>query len=115
MTVAAGSKENRQLGALAARIAWPAGIGGLVLLVVAALIAWRGEITWERFGRAYIVAFCFVLSLSLGGLFFTMLQHLTRAGWSVVVRRLAEGLAGNLRWIWILFIPIVIGLFTTDL
>jgi hypothetical protein len=110
-----GSNENRRLGALAARIAGPAGIGGVILLVVAVLITWRSEIAWERFLRSYLVAFCFVLSLSLGGLFFTMLQHLTRAGWSVVLRRIAEGLAGNLRWIWILFIPIVIGLFTTDL
>ena len=113
--MSAGPNENRQLGALAARIAGPAGVGGLVLLVVAVLIAWLGDAGWERFLRAYLVAFCFVLSLSLGGLFFTMLQHLTRAGWSVVLRRIAEGLAGNLRWIWILFIPIAIGLFTTNL
>jgi hypothetical protein len=78
-----GSNENRRLGALAARIAGPAGIGGVILLVVAVLITWRSEIAWERFLRSYLVAFCFVLSLSLGGLFFTMLQHLTRAGWSV--------------------------------
>ncbi|MHC4219985.1 MAG: hypothetical protein ACYSU7_16195, partial [Planctomycetota bacterium] len=115
MSAIQGSNENRRLGALAARIAGPAGIGGVILLVVAVLITWRSEIAWERFLRSYLVAFCFVLSLSLGGLFFTMLQHLTRAGWSVVLRRIAEGLAGNLRWIWILFIPIVIGLFTTDL
>ncbi|MHC4100944.1 MAG: quinol:cytochrome C oxidoreductase [Planctomycetota bacterium] len=112
----AGPNENRQLGApLAARIAWPAGVGGLILLVVAVLVAWLGEAGWERFLRAYLVAFCFVLSLCPGGLSFTMLHPLTRAGWSVVVRRIAEGLAGNLRWLWVLFIPIVIGLFTTDL
>jgi hypothetical protein len=113
--VSAGPNENRQLGTLAARIAGPAGVGGLILLIVAVLIAWLGDAGWERFLRAYLVAYCFVLSLSLGGLFFTMLHHLTRAGWSVVLRRIAEGLAGNLRWIWILFIPIVIGLFTTEL
>jgi hypothetical protein len=113
--VSAGPNENRQLGTLAARIAGPAGVGGFILLIVAVLIAWLGDAGWERFLRAYLVAFCFVLSLSLGGLFFTMLHHLTRAGWSVVLRRIAEGLAGNLRWIWILFIPIVIGLFTTEL
>ncbi|MHC4130043.1 MAG: quinol:cytochrome C oxidoreductase, partial [Planctomycetota bacterium] len=105
MSVLAGSNENRQLGGLAPRIAWPAGIVGLILLAAAALITWRSDVEWERFLRAYLVAFCFVCSLSLGGLFFTMLQHLTRAGWSVVLRRVAEGLAGNLRWIWILFIP----------
>jgi hypothetical protein len=45
-------------------------------------------------------------ALCLGGLFFVIIQHLTRAGWSVVVRRIAEAFAANLRWIWILFLPI---------
>jgi hypothetical protein len=111
----AGTNENRRLGPLAQSVAGLFGTGGLVLLVVAVVMGANGEAGWERFLRAYLVAFCFVLSLSLGGLFFTMLQHLTRAGWSVVVRRLAEGLASNLRWIWVLFIPILVGLYTTDL
>ena len=32
-------------------------------------------------------------SLSLGGLFFVLIMHLTRAGWSVTLRRLAEVVA----------------------
>ena len=36
--------------------------------------------------------FAFWLSVALGGLFFVLLQHLTRAGWSVVVRRIAEAI-----------------------
>ena len=43
--------------------------------------------------------------MCLGGLFFVFVQHLTRAGWSVAVRRPAEALAANLRWIWVLFLP----------
>ena len=50
----------------------------------------------------------FVLSLGLGGLFFTFLQHLAKAGWSVTVRRLAEALAGSLTYIWILFLPVLV-------
>jgi hypothetical protein len=115
MTAVPGSNENRRLGGLAPVAAWAAGVSGGILLAAAVLVAWIGDAGWERFLRAYLAGFCFVLSLSLGGLFFTMLQHLTRAGWSVVVRRLAEGLAGNLRWIWVLFLPVVVGLFATDL
>jgi len=33
--------------------------------------------------------------LALGALFFVLVQHVTRAGWSVAVRRLAEGVAPN--------------------
>ncbi|MBI5864730.1 MAG: quinol:cytochrome C oxidoreductase [Planctomycetes bacterium] len=54
------------------------------------------------------MSFCFCLSLSLGGLFFTILQHLTRAGWSVVVRRVAENVAGVLPVLAVLSLPIVV-------
>jgi hypothetical protein len=62
----------------------------------------------HHFWRAYMVAFLFGLTLCLGGLFFVFIQHLTRAGWSVAVRRPAEALASNLRWIWILFVPFAV-------
>ncbi len=110
-----GSQENGTLGDLGTRAMMFLGVPGAFVLALGAFMTWQSHLTWERFLRGYLVAFVFVLSLSLGGLFFTMLQHLTRAGWSVVVRRLAEGLAANLRWLWIFFIPIVIGLFKTDL
>ena len=61
-----------------------------------------------HFWRAYLIAFLFGLTMCLGGLFFVFVQHLTRAGWSVAVRRPAEALAANLRWIWILFVPFAV-------
>ena len=109
------SNDNRYLGDLAPRTARVGVLAGVVVLGVTALLTATGDLAWERFLRAYLVAFCFVLSLSLGGLWFVMLQHLTRAGWSVVLRRVAEGLVSNLGWIWIAFLPILIGAFTTDL
>jgi hypothetical protein len=51
--------------------------------------------------------FCFFVSLSLGALFFVIIQHLTRAGWSVAVRRLAECLAAVLPYWGFLFIPVL--------
>ena len=62
----------------------------------------------HHFWRAYLIAFLFALTPCLGGLFFVIIQHLTRAGWSVAVRRPAEALASNLRWIWILFVPFAV-------
>jgi hypothetical protein len=49
----------------------------------------RGEHHHE-FWFAYLVAWYGVLAIGLGGLFFVILQHLVRAGWSIAVRRLAE-------------------------
>ncbi len=60
--------------------------------------------------HSYLVAYLYFLSLALGGLFFVLVQHATRSGWSVVVRRLAEHVAGTLPLFVPLFIPIAVGL-----
>lgn len=65
---------------------------------------------WRAFFFAYLHAWSYFASLALGALFFVMLQHLTNAGWSVVVRRLAEAMAGTLPLLAVLFLPIVFGI-----
>jgi hypothetical protein len=62
-------------------------------------------------GRAfsYLVGYLFALTLALGPLFFVIVQHAARAGWSVVVRRIAENLASVLPLFALLFIPIWLG------
>lgn len=64
----------------------------------------------EQFFFSYLVAFMFCLSLSLGSLFFTMIQHLVGAQWSVVVRRIAENVMSNFVVLAVLFVPILLGL-----
>ena len=66
--------------------------------------------SWQRLQASYLVAFLFVTSLSLGGLFFVLIQHLVRAGWSVVVRRIAEFLAASIGWVALLSLPIIVPL-----
>jgi hypothetical protein len=63
----------------------------------------------EQFQFSYHMAFIYFTTITLGGLFFVMTQRLTTAGWSVVVRRIAETFAANLPLIALLFIPIAIG------
>ena len=58
--------------------------------------------------KSWLQVFLLVLSVSLGALFFVIIQHLTHAGWSVTVRRPAELIASNLVWIWVLFLPFVV-------
>ena len=98
--------ERLTLGSLGPRLVTGGLLTGVVLLGAATLLAGADD-GWRPFLRGYLFAFIAVLSLSLGSLFFTILHHLTRAGWSVVVRRIAEAMAANLRWIWILFLPIL--------
>jgi hypothetical protein len=62
----------------------------------------------RRFYFSYLVAFAFFLALSLGGLFFVLIQHLTKSGWSVTVRRVAESFASAMPIMLLLSIPILV-------
>ena len=63
-----------------------------------------------QFFHSYLTAFVFVLTVVLGCLFFVMLQHITRAGWSVSVRRMAEIAAWTFPVMFVLFLPVLAGL-----
>jgi hypothetical protein len=66
----------------------------------------------KRFMYSYLTSFCFVLSISVGCLFFVTIMHLTRAGWSVTVRRIAELWAMCTFPLFILFLPILLTVVT---
>ncbi|MCC7408245.1 MAG: hypothetical protein IT442_09245, partial [Phycisphaeraceae bacterium] len=101
-------QEELRLGPRAADLRRRAGILAAVGLILAILHAFLTTDGCRRFLLAYLVAFAFVLSLALGALFFVLLQHLTRAGWSVLVRRPAELMAASLPVVALLFIPIAV-------
>lgn len=102
---ASGIPDAHTLPASADRIKLGAGVGGVALLLLAIVLKGDG---WAHFLRAYLFAFVFVASITLGSLFFIIIQHATRAGWSVTVRRIAEFTSSNFLWLWILFLPILI-------
>jgi len=78
-------------------------VAGLALIGVSC-IGWSRE-----FYFSYLTAYLFGLTICLGALFFVLVQHVVRAGWSVTVRRAAEHVAGAI-WIFLpLFIPILYG------
>lgn len=62
-----------------------------LLLLVATLIK-----NPERAWYSYVVAFFYFVSLAVGGLFFTAVQHVVKAGWSVNVRRICESFTSAL-------------------
>jgi len=67
-------------------------IMGLVGVVgLGGAFAMKGE--GHDFFFSYLTSAMFWLALSLGGLFFVLVQHAARAGWSIVVRRIAENMA----------------------
>jgi len=80
------------------------GIGGSLILARAT------EDGMDHLLETYLVSFAFFLSISLGGLFFVLLEHCTRAGWSVVARRVAEAIAANVWLMAVLAVPVVLGM-----
>ena len=81
---------------------------GVVGIIAAFALALVFDQSIKRFYFAYLVSFAWFLSLSLGGLFFVILQHLTKAAWSVNVRRIPEWLAASMPILAILAVPIAI-------
>jgi len=63
---------------------------GLIIFVATVL---RNQ---ERAWFSYVTSYFYFVSLALGGLFFAAIQHVTKAGWSVNVRRLSESLTAFL-------------------
>jgi len=85
-------------------------VTAVVGIVGSVALAATHEHGWDRLTETYLVSFGVFLALTLGALFFVMLQHVTRAGWSVVLRRIAEALATNIWLMAVLAVPIVLGM-----
>ncbi|HLZ93046.1 MAG TPA: hypothetical protein VKQ28_15150 [Candidatus Acidoferrum sp.] len=63
-----------------------------------------------RFFPSYLLAFMFVLGLSLGSLGLLMLQHLTGGNWGIIIRRPLESATRVLALVAVLFVPILFGM-----
>jgi hypothetical protein len=86
--------------------AWkiPAAVGALGL----GIAAWSYKIDPQRFAFSYLFAFFVALSLPLGSLFFVLVQYITKANWSVTVRRVAELFMRPMPLFAVLVIPLVL-------
>jgi hypothetical protein len=86
------------------------GLIGLLGLAAAAILATTTDNGRSDFFHSYLSNFMYFLSLALGGLFFVLIMHLTRAGWSVTVRRLAEVVAWAVVPLAVLAVVILFGM-----
>jgi hypothetical protein len=64
----------------------------------------------ERLWPAYLTAFFFFSCLGLGGLFFTAVQNLSKAGWSVSIRRYSEAMTSFIPFIFIGGLILTVGM-----
>ncbi len=81
-----------------------AGVVGLVICIIGVLKA------PDRFFPSYLLAFMFILGLSLGSLGLLMLQHLTGGNWGIIIRRPLESATRALALVAVLFAPIFFGM-----
>ena len=81
-----------------------AGVVGFVLIAIGYVR------TPDQFYHSYLIAFMFVLGLSLGSLALLMLQHLTGGHWGIVIRRPLEAATRSLPFVAVLFLPIALGM-----
>ena len=93
-----------ELGPLPMKVA----LGCSALLPVSFALSWGFTNGWDLFAFSYLQSTFFFLSISLGALFFVMIQQLTRAGWSVVLRRLSEFISMGVIPLAVLVLPIVL-------
>ena len=80
-----------------------AGVIGVVLCIVGYVKS------PESLLHSYLLAFMFILGLSLGSLGLLMMQHLTGGMWGIVIRRPLESATRALPLVFILFAPIFFG------
>jgi len=103
--------QDVQAGDLAPRVARIGLVVGVVGLLVGAGFGLTGDAhAKQHFWFAWLVAFAYVLTIGMGTLFFSMIQHLVNAHWSVTVRRLAEITMANLPAICLLGLPLLVPL-----
>src|SRR5277367_3550161 len=91
------------------RLQQRASVVGIVGLVACGICFFLyGNQYGDRFFQSYLIAFMFVLGLSLGSLGLLMLQHLTGGHWGIMTRRPLESATRVLPLVAVFFLPIAI-------
>ena len=80
---------------------------GIALMAISLLGLWESP---DDFFFAYLTGWSFLLTTALGGLFFLVFNHLTRAHWSVVVNRINEVLVWAFPLLFLLGLPLLFGM-----
>jgi hypothetical protein len=94
----AGGPKLVRIGAVVAVAGLAAALG----------LGFSGKSPLRPFLFGYLAAYVFVLAIALGALSFVLLQHVTRAAWSVCVRRTAENVAAALPLLALFGLPLLI-------
>lgn len=84
------------------------GIGGIALIIWAAGAYFNAE----QALRSWLLGFIFWGGICIGSLGVLMLQYLTGGAWGLVIRRIVEAGSRTLPVVFLMFIPLAIGVYT---
>src|SRR2546426_12819508 len=83
-------------------------IGAVCALLGAIACAILGAANPKQFFFSWLVSFLFFLSLTLGALFFVLIQYAAQGGWGIVVRRVGGATFATLPVMAALFLPLLL-------
>lgn len=86
----------------------PAALGAAALGLVGVAIAFLQN--KQHAFSSYLTAYSFFLAITLGSFFFCFVSYLSRSSWSVTIRRISETIASNFWILFLLFLPLLLGL-----
>jgi uncharacterized membrane protein HdeD (DUF308 family) len=86
--------------------ALPAAIGAVALVI--AIVGAFADL--QRFFFAYLIGWLFCVSISVGAMFFLMINHIVKARWNTTIRRIPENLVANFPLLALAGLPIFLGM-----
>jgi hypothetical protein len=95
------------LGGFGQRVFLISGLIGVAGLIASFALGYAKGDDLEHFAFSYLVGFAFFLSISLGALVFLPIQYVTKASWSIVIRRMAEVMASIMPVLLLLGLPVI--------
>lgn len=89
----------------------------LVIFGVAGIALIAGALADDRrqFFYSYLFGYVLALDISLGALFWVLIHHVSDAGWSAGLRRAFENLTRAIVPLALLFLPVLVGIYTGSL
>lgn len=99
--------EDYPVPASLSRLQGPVLVAGVLGLLVAAAGYFFDR---THFFQSYLVAFVFWCSVALGCFGLSMLHHMTRGAWGLVIRRPLEAASRTIPLLALLFVPLLFGL-----
>ncbi|MDE0835614.1 MAG: hypothetical protein OSA84_04605 [Akkermansiaceae bacterium] len=82
-----------------------AGIGTLISLL--GLFGVLGKHFQGTYAYSWVFAYYFFLTLSIGGVFWTLLHNVSNSGWGTSVRRTFENLGSTYPWVFLFGLPLL--------